>query len=116
MDRITKKYPINDTSIEVFNPFGGAISIVVPYGADEGIIEVNVKNGVESPFFSLKSFYETPDFNQELAKPGPWAVFETDNVMFTIPSHSIIPGQYDLMQAMLDWDTALQGVNSIMAR
>ena len=116
LDRITKKYPINNTSIEVFNPFGGAISILVPYGADEGIIEVNVKNGVESPFFSLKSFYETPDFNQELAKPGPWAVFETDNVMFTIPSHSIIPGQYDLMQAMLEWDTALQGVNSIMAR
>ena len=68
------------------------------------------------PFFSLKSFYQSPDFNAELNKPGPWAVFETDNVMFTIPSHSIVPGQYDLMQAMLDWDAALQGVNSVMAR
>lgn len=116
LDRITKKFPINNTTIEVFNPFGGAISILVPYGADQGIVEVSVTNGVECPFFSLKSFYETPDFNQELTKPGPWAVFETDNVMFTIPSHSIIAGQYDLMQAMLDWDTALQGVNSIMAR
>ena len=116
LDRITKKFPINDTTIEVFNPFGGAISILVPYGADQGIVEVNVTNGVECPFFSLKSFYETPDFNQELSKPGPWAVFETDNVMFTIPSHSIIAGQYDLMQTLLDWDTALQGVNSIMAR
>ena len=36
--------------------------------------------------------------------------------MFTIPSHSIVPGQYDLMQTLIDWDTALQGVNSIMAR
>ncbi len=116
LDRITKKFPINDTTIEVFNPFGGAISIVVPYGANQGIVEVGVTNGVECPFFSLKSFYETPDFNQELTKPGPWAVFETDNVMFTIPSHSIIAGQYDLMQTLLDWDTALQGVNSIMAR
>lgn len=116
LDRISKKFPINDTTIEVFNPLGGAISILVPYEADEGIVEVSVTNGVESPFFSLKSFYETPDFNAELNKPGPWAVFETDNVMFTIPSHSIVPGQYDLMQAMLDWDAALQGVNSIMAR
>ena len=116
LDRITKKFPINDTTIEVFNPFGGAISILVPYGADVGIVEVNVTNGVECPFFSLKSFYETPDFNQELTKPGPWAVFETDNVMFSIYSNSIVPGQYDLMQALLDWDTALQGVNSIMAR
>ena len=116
LDRITKKFPINDTTIEVFNPFGGAISILVPYGADVGIVEVSVTNGVECPFFSLKSFYETPDFNQELTKPGPWAVFETDNVMFSIYSNSIVPGQYDLMQALLDWDTALQGVNSIMAR
>ncbi len=116
LDRITKKFSIDATTIEVFNPFGGAISILVPYEADEGIVEVSVTNGVESPFFSLKSFYETPDFNEELTKPGPWAIFETDNVMFTIPSHSIVPGQYDLMQALLDWDTALQGVNSIMAR
>ncbi len=49
-------------------------------------------------------------------KPGPWAVFETDNVMFTIPKHSIVPGQYDLKQSLRDWDAALQGVNSIMAR
>ncbi len=116
LDRITKKFPIDSNTIEVFNPFGGAISILVPYEANDGIVEVSVTNGVECPFFSLKSFYETPDFNAELSKPGPWAVFETDNVMFTIPSHSIVPGQYDLMQSLLDWDTALQGVNSIMAR
>jgi hypothetical protein len=116
LDRITKKFPIDTSTIEVFNPLGGAISILVPYESDSGILEISVTNGVESPFFSLKSFYETPNFNTELSKPGPWAVFETDNVMFTIPSHSIVPGQYDLMQTLIDWDTALQGVNSIMAR
>ncbi len=116
LDRISKKFPINSTTIEVFNPFGGAISILVPYEANEGIVEVSVMNGVECPFFSLKSFYETPDFNAELNKPGPWAVFETDNVMYTIPKHSIVPGEYDLMQTLLDWDAAAQGVNSIMAR
>ncbi|MDA7549649.1 T9SS type A sorting domain-containing protein [Flavobacteriaceae bacterium] len=116
LDRITKKFPIDASTIEVFNPFGGAISILVPYESDSGIVEISITNGVESPFFSLKSFYETPNFNTELNKSGPWAVFETDNVMFTIPSHSIVPGQYDLMQTLIDWDTALQGVNSIMAR
>lgn len=116
LDRISRKFPINASTIEVFNPFGGAISVLVPYGADDGIVGISVNNGVEAPFFSLKSFYETPDFNAELDKPGPWAVFETENVMFTIPSHSIVPGQYDLMQAMLDWETAVRGVNSILAR
>jgi hypothetical protein len=115
-DRISKKFLINSNTIEVFNPLGGAISILVPYGADDGIVQVSVNNGVEAPFFSLKSFYETTDFNAELSKPGPWAVFETDNVMFTIPKHSIVPGQYNLMQAMQDWETALRGMNSILAR
>jgi hypothetical protein len=115
-DRISKKFLINSNTIEVFNPLGGAISILVPYGADDDIVSVSVNNGVEAPFFSLKSFYETTDFNAELSKPGPWAVFETDNVMFTIPKHSIVPGQYNLMQAMQDWETALRGMNSILAR
>lgn len=116
LDRISKKFLIESNTVEVFNPFGGAISVLVPYGADDGIVEVSVKNGVECPFFSLKPFHTTSDFNAELNKPGPWAVFETDNVMFTIPSHTIDPVEYDLMQAMLDWDKALQGVNSIMSR
>lgn len=116
LDRISKKFPIDSTTIQVFNPFGGAISILVPYGADDGIVSVSVTNGVECPFFSLKSFYETPDFAAELNKPGPWAVFETENVMYTIPSHSIVPGQYDLKQTLQDWETALRAVNSIMAR
>jgi len=115
-DRISKKFPIDSNTIAVFNPFGGAISILVPYGANNEVVEVSANNCLEAPFFSLKSFYETPDFSAELDKPGPWAVFETENVMFTIPKHSILPGQYDLMQAMIDWETAVRGINSIIAR
>jgi N-terminal domain of M60-like peptidases/Secretion system C-terminal sorting domain len=116
LDRISKRFPIDSTTIAVFNPLGGAISVLVPYGADDSIVEIRVNNAVEAPFFSWKTFYKTPDFNAELSKPGPWAVFETDNVMYTIPKHSIVPGQYNLKQTLLDWDVALQGVNSIMAR
>jgi len=116
LDRIAKRFLIDSTTIEVFNPLGGAISILVPYEADEGIVEVAVSNGVEAPYFSLKSFYESTDVSAELDKPGPWAVFESDNVMYTIPKHSIVPGQYDIIQTLQDWETALRGVNSIMAR
>ena len=116
LDRITKKFAIDATSIEVFNPLGGAIAILVPYGADEGIVEISISNAIEAPFYSLKSFYETADFDGELDKPAPWAVFETDNVMYTIPSHSIVPGQFDLRQALEDWDAALQAINIILGR
>jgi hypothetical protein len=116
LDRISRRFPIDSTTLAVFNPMGGAISILVPYGANDGIVEVSVSNGVEAPFFSLKSFHETTDFDAELSKPGPWAVFETDNVMYTIPKHSIVPGQYDIKQTLQDWETAVRGVNSILAR
>lgn len=115
-DRISKKFSINTTTIQVFNPLGGAISILVPYGASEGIVEISATNIVEAPFISLKSFYQTQDINAELNKPGPWAIFESENVMYTIPKHAIIPGQYDLIQTLKDWETAVRGVNSILAR
>ena len=116
LNRISKKFEINSTSIEVFNPLGGAISILVPYGATEGIVQVSATNVVEAPFISLKSFHKTADIAAELNKPGPWAVFESENVMYTIPKHSIIPGQYNLIKTLQDWETAVRGVNSILAR
>ncbi len=116
LDRVSKKFQITSTSTVVFNPLGGAISILVPYGADEGNVEVSVTNALEAPFFSIKSFDYTEDFDAELDKPAPWAVFESENVMYSIPKHSIIPGQYDLEQTLMDWETALRGVNSIMGR
>lgn len=116
LDRISKKFPINSAVTPVFNPLGGAISILVPYGASSGNVEVTIHNAVEAPFFSLTAHNPTADFAAELEKPGPWAVFETENVMYTLPKHSIIPGEYDLEQTLQDWETALRGVNSIMAR
>ncbi|MDQ3017612.1 MAG: M60 family metallopeptidase, partial [Bacteroidota bacterium] len=116
LNRISKKFAINAATIDVFNPLGGAISILVPYGAAEGIVQVRATNIVEAPFISVKTFYETQDLSAELNKPGPWAVFESENVMYTIPKHSIIPGQYNLTQTLRDWETAVRGVNSVMAR
>ena len=116
LDRITKKFAIESTSVDIFNPLGGAIAILVPYQASEGIVDISVTNGTEAPFYSIKSFHVTSDFDAELDKPAPWAVFETDNVMYTIPTHSIVAGEFDLRQTMLDWDKALQAINTILGR
>lgn len=116
LDRISKKFLIDSTTMKVFNPLGGAISILVPYGANDGNVTVSLKNGVEAPFFSIKSFYQTTNINAELSKPGPWAVFESENVMYTIPKHSITTGQNNLLQTLENWEKACRGMNSILAR
>jgi len=115
-DRISKKFPIVQTTTEIFNPFGGAISILIPYGADLDLVEIKSTNVLETPYFSLKNSDDTIHFNDQLNKPGPWAVFETENVLFTIPKHSIVPGQYDIKKVLTDWETALRGLNSILSR
>lgn len=116
LDRISKKFSIDQTSIEVFNPLGGAISVLVPLGADLGDIQVDVAGAVEMPFFSITEHNPTTDFATELSKPAPWAVFESDNVMYSVPSHSIVSSPDELESALHDWETALRGVNSVMAR
>ncbi len=116
MDRVSKKFLIDSTSIKVFNPLGGAIAILVPYGATDSIVNVSASNVLQAPFFSIKSFYTTPNFNTELSKPAPWAVFETDNVMYTVAKHSIVPGQFNLQQNLMRWDTAVVAINKILGR
>ncbi|MCH2200255.1 MAG: T9SS type A sorting domain-containing protein [Flavobacteriales bacterium] len=116
LDRISKKFPIEETTVVVFNPLGGAISILVPFGASEGNVEVSVNNALEAPFFSIKSFDVTADPASELDKPAPWAVFESENVMYTVPVVTIEDGPDDLLANLQEWETAVRGVNSIMAR
>lgn len=116
LDRISKKFPIDTTAVLVFNPLGGAISIMVPFGATQGNVEVGVTNALEAPFFSIKSFDVTADPAAELNKPAPWAVFESENVMYTVPVHTIEDAPEVLMTNLQDWETALRGVNSILAR
>lgn len=116
LDRISKKFPIDTSAVVVFNPLGGAISILVPYGAAEGNVEVSVNNALEAPFFSTKSFDVTIDPAAELDKPAPWAVFESENVMYTVPVHTIEDAPDELMANLQNWETALRGVNSILAR
>jgi len=45
--------------VKVASPLGGGIYIEVLYLADAGIVDVQVKNAVRSPYFSAKSFHRT---------------------------------------------------------
>ncbi len=105
-DRVSIVFPITDTITRVSNPLGGGIYIEVPHLANDGLVDVEIRNAVESPFFSARSFDKmTLEYwrNFERKKPGPWADFESDKFMMQIPT-SWIYNFDNPITLMNDWD------------
>ena len=116
LDRCTKLFDIDATTIKVANPLGGGIYIEVPYLADGGIVTVDIDNVVRSPYFSAKSFHTTTLEewrNIERNHPGPWADFQTDKYMCQVP-RTWIYNMDDPAAAMENWDLAVDTYNDLM--
>ncbi len=117
LERATRLYPINSTSIKVASPYGGGIYIEVPFGADAGVSSVTITGGVRSPYFSAKTFHQTTpaEWDTERTNPAPWADFQSEKFMFQVPRKWI----YNMTgtqatQLMVDWDKAMDAINDLM--
>ena len=118
MDRISKQYDINDTTITVGNPLGGGIYINIPYQTDLGILNIEIDNVVRSPYFANTVANQTSVAqwqNTERHHPVPWTDIETENVMFQVPT-SWINAVDDPSQAVNDWDAAVDAISELFDR
>ena len=117
LDHCSLSYPINSTTTKVANPLGGGIYIdVPPYISNVGVVSVQIKNAVRSPYFSAKSFHQTTLAewqNTERNHPAPWADFQSDKVMMQVPT-SWIYTLNDPVTMMADWDRSADSVNDLM--
>lgn len=117
LDQCSIEYTINSTTTQVANPLGGGIYILVPqYVSDVGIVSVQIKNAVRSPYFSAKGFHQTTLAewqNTERHHPAPWADFQSDKVMMQVPT-SWIYALNDPVTLMADWDRSADIVNDLM--
>ena len=116
LDRSTVLYPIESTEVKVANPLGGGIYIEVPFLADAGVVEVQIKNAVRSPYFSAKSFHSTTLTEWQTVErnhPAPWADFQSEKFMMTIPTDWIYAFD-DPVSLMQDWDQAMDVINDLM--
>ena len=114
-DRVSLTFAITDTITRVSNPLGGGIYIEVPHLASNGLVDVEIKNAVESPFFSARSFDKTTLDkwrNSERKKPGPWADFESDKFMMQVPT-SWIYNFDNPVTLMNDWDNGMDAVSEL---
>lgn len=116
LDRVTSDYPITSTTTKIASPLGGGIYIEVPYLANEGIVSIQITNAVRSPFYSSTSFRTATTLtewqNTERTKPGPWADFESDKFMMTLP-RSWIYAFVNPVTLMQDWDKAMDAVSDL---
>ncbi len=117
LDRCSLIYPIVSTDTQVANPLGGGIYVEVPqYNSDVGIVNVQIKNAVRSPYFSAKSFDRTTLAewqNIERHRQPPWADFQSEKVMMQVPT-SWIYALNDPVKLMADWDLAADICNDLM--
>ena len=113
LDRVTVTYDIKHTTTYVANPLGGALYIVVPYLAAEGLVEVQISGGVIlSPLFQRTRFNQMSNADWAIRKlaPGPWADFETDKFMLTVPS-SWVNRYKDPVELMRLYDLSMDGTS-----
>ncbi len=117
LDECTLSYPIDSTTTKVANPLGGGIYIDVPqYISNVGVVSIQIKNAVRSPYFSAKGFHQTTLSewqNTERHHPAPWADFQSDKVMMQVPT-SWIYALNDPVTLMADWDRSADIVNDLM--
>ena len=117
LERATRLYSINATTIKVASPYGGGIYIEVPYLASAGVVSVTVTGGVRAPYFSAKSFHQTTptEWTTERTHPAPWADFQSEKFMCQVPRKWI----YNMTgtqatQLMVDWDKGMDAINDLM--
>jgi len=116
LDRVTNLYTIKSTSTKIASPLGGGIYIEVPYLADAGIVTVQIKNAVRSPYFSRKSFHNTTlDEWQSVERNfgAPWTDFQSDKVMMQVPTIWIKSFNNPAV-VLYQWDKAVDAVSDVM--
>jgi hypothetical protein len=110
---ISVEYPLDATEIKLANPFGGGIYLKVPEGSDAGWFEMTIENAVHSPYFSWRQGRQTSvaEWLAAVASSGaPWADFESDKFMFTVPA-SEIAGIDNPNEIMARWDDIMDAVS-----
>ncbi len=115
LDRVSSLYDIVHRETLVASPLGGNIYIEVPYLADEGVVEVSIRNAVRAPYFSAKAFHATTlsEWQKEREHGAPWADFQSEKFMMNVPT-SWISKLEDPIALMKDWDSAMDAMNQLM--
>jgi hypothetical protein len=89
----------------------------IPPPSGLGLVDVYVSGDVvKSPFFSKTSHHKTTEeeWKEQTSLTAPWADFETDKFMLSVPTSWIYGYNYAHFEALLtDYDLAMDGVREM---
>ncbi len=104
-------FPVDNTSLTLANPFGGAVYVRLPNGSNFGSVSMTISNAVKSPYYSTKTGF-TNDLSQWQTDVTNahvnWVDLESDNFQATFPRA--------LAEIELNADLILNPLNDIIAQ
>lgn len=102
---ISRVFPIQSTTTQATNGFGGLIYIDVPSGCQLGEIDVTISGGIPAPLFQLGKTTNA-EWKKIREYPAPWAEIGSDKLIITVPSEAIrdYDNPHDLM---VYWDQVM---------
>ncbi len=116
--RMGVELDIDNTSISVVNPFGGAIYIILPDGTNLGALSFQIDGAVKMPYYCTKPGFETAlsDYQQDLNNNYTvWTDWESADFMITFPSATALL-ESDPTAALDLWDQSMNAYNLITGR
>ncbi|MCB1608879.1 MAG: M60 family metallopeptidase [Xanthomonadales bacterium] len=115
---ISTRFALDSEQIQVANPMGGGIYLEVPDGSQLGMISATIEGAIRSPYFSARAGAQTAvsDWLNQVASSGaPWADFESDRFMFSVPA-TLLTGVSNPDQIMARWDAIIDAVDAVGGR
>ncbi len=85
---MSTKFEINNATISVANPFGGAIYIILQDGSNFGSVSIQINKAIKSPYYSNKTGFSNSlsAYQSDLANAHVnWVDIESNNFMCTFP-------------------------------
>lgn len=110
-------YRVESTSVELVNPFGGNIYLLIPQDTDLGWVQISVSDAVRAPYFSRREGYETPisEWQSIRQYPGVFTDLESDKFMITVPTAQL--QNFDTPDTLLDrWDEIMDLMQTLHGR
>ena len=115
--RVLTRFALDAETIEVANPFGGNLLVLIPVGLDLGVMDITVSGAVEAPHYFKSTTRETPLSTWLALRDAevPWARISGQNFMFSIPT-SMVQELDDPRPTVEAWDLAMDGYMELFSR